>query len=144
MREFLVGLKAFVPALGRLKGALTRPELAAIRIADNKRLEAQKSAIERQMDNLTDLRIRDCLNDEEFNAKRAELQHEAVALTEKLRATASLEKMFEPVETLRKFCSRATFFFDRANRAQKRWLLEFLSSNRTIIDKRAILCPALS
>ncbi|MEQ8401108.1 MAG: recombinase family protein [Roseitalea porphyridii] len=92
----------------------------------------------RQRSNLIDLRTRELVSDDEFDAKRRELDL-ALATARQNAAKAERERVtFEPLIILQILRSRAADWFEAAEPALKRQLLKILSSNPTLKDKRAL------
>ena len=96
-------------------------------------------AKERQLSNLTDLRIRDILSQEEFDSKRSDLQIELAAAKENALETSRQTKGLEPVQILGMFNTRAKDWYSLANDRQKRRLLNILCQNPSLKDRKALL-----
>ena len=104
-----------------------------------KQHEQAVERIERQISNLTDMRLRDLLSDEEFEKKRANLQLSLAAAKEKLTDAAKSEFTFEPVKMMIILCSRAKDWFANADLPTRQNILKILCSNPQLIDKKAML-----
>ncbi len=135
-------LEALRPSPKLLKAAESLTSLSEISkepLELRKRLKAEIGSSEKQIRNLTDLRLREIIDDTEFNAKRAELKITKDALEEKLQNTEKDRIMFEPFQIMIMLFDRAVFLFRAADRMGKRRLLKILSSNRSLIDKKALI-----
>ncbi len=84
----------------------------------------------RALVNLTTLRIRDLIGDEEFTAQRAALQQEQARLQEAL--SNSDGKWFEPAKALISFSSRAAKWYTEGDDALKRRIISTVGSNPTL------------
>ena len=90
---------------------------------------------ERHISNLTDLRVRGLIEDDEFLTRRQTLQREMYRLQESERSQANLSDRFEPHKALLLFSNRAICWFDAADDDTKRKILEIVSSNPTLENK---------
>lgn len=116
------------------------PDQDAVATAERiKQHEDAVKRIERQFSNLTDLRLRDLLDDDEFEQKRSDLQIALAAAKEKHSDAAKTEFTFEPAKMMIILCSRAKDWFAKADLPARRNILKILCSNPQIIDKKAIL-----
>lgn len=96
-------------------------------------------ALERQQSNLTDLRLRDIVSEEEFSNKRTALLMEIAALKENTQNLRQQQSAFEPVQILSFFLYRAKYWFSVADDITKRKLLKILCSNPSLKDRKALL-----
>jgi site-specific DNA recombinase len=99
-------------------------------------LRAAVATTDRQIENLTKLRLRDLISDEEFTAEREILQHEKRKLTEQLLAFENTESWFEPARLLILFNNRAVSWFSEGNHEVKRLILTVAGSNPTLIGRK--------
>lgn len=90
---------------------------------------------ERNLNNLTKLRYRDLITDEEFVRQRNELSQEQSRLKEQLERAAS-ESWVEPAEQIFRFANRAIFQFLHGTNAEKRMILATIGSNLSLRDKK--------
>ncbi|MEM7241797.1 MAG: recombinase family protein [Pseudomonadota bacterium] len=138
LETFLESLK---PTQQILKAAQTKIQPSKFiedRISTKARLESDLVQTQRQLTNLTDLRLRDVVTDEEFTQKRFELGVSLETIKEKLADPQFKVDMFEPVQSVILLFDRALFFFRTADHAGKRRLLKLLCSNSTLKDKTAL------
>ena len=103
------------------------------------KLEARVTTIKRQISNLTDLRIRELLDDNEFNNKRQALELELGAAEENRNKAAKSIPTFEPIHILEKLCTVAIFWYQQLDNQNKQRLLKILCSNPSLKDKKALL-----
>jgi DNA invertase Pin-like site-specific DNA recombinase len=107
--------------------------------SDVKIQEKALRAIEGQMSNLTDLRLRDMITDAEFLERREGLQIEVATAKERLEKTKNSKFTFEPVEVLSFFLFQAKNCFEAACDEGKRRMLDILCSNPSLKDQKALL-----
>ena len=102
------------------------------------RLEAQarKQSLGQALDNvkgqlneLTGLRLRNLLSDEEFLCRRQELQQEQLRLQCRLSEASETENLFEPFREVVSFSNRAANRFKEGNEQEKRLILQTVCSN---------------
>jgi hypothetical protein len=148
-KPLTAGIEAFLNSI--------RPPRAAVRLAakvcdlpkvrskakDAERtLRQQQGSLDRQLSNLTDLRLREVVSDDEFNKKRLELRIARDLLDENLAKATKPQFTFEPLEMFTILFDRAIFLFQTADQAGQRKLLQILCSNPTLKDKKPIFCLA--
>ena len=97
------------------------------------------SDYEKQISNLTDLRLRDVLTDDEFTNKRKNLQISIASAQEKAENSRKEKPTFEPLKILSMFNARAVKYFIAADAPMKRKLLKLLCYNPTLKDKKVFL-----
>jgi site-specific DNA recombinase len=99
--------------------------------------DAIKRALEtslRNSDNLTKLRYRELIADEEFIRQRAELSQEQAKLQERLQKLNS-EQWIEPSQRLFLFSNRAIFWLTHGSINERRLILATTGSNPTLASK---------
>lgn len=108
------------------------------------RLEAQayKQALEQavdevngQMHELTSMRLRNLLTDEEFVRRRKELQREELLAHSRLTAVCEDSNLFEPFREVGLFSSRAADRFRNGDDRDKGLILQTVCSNLLLKDK---------
>ena len=106
-------------------------------LADRQRnmLESTLAKTYSQLENLTDLRVRDMIDDREFTTRRTTLKQQQDQLTQALQDTEEPQKMFEPYRDLIWFKHRAIFWFDIGDDADKRLIFQTAGSNPTLSRK---------
>jgi len=87
----------------------------------------------RALSNLTTLRIRDVIGDDEFNSQREALRREQFRLQEDL--ASSENQWFEPAEVLLLFSTRATKWYSEGNDATKKKVIHAIGSNLVLKDQ---------
>lgn len=121
----------------------TRHQLATAGQARLNDIEAQKQSltrtlghIERSLENLTSLRVRDLIEDHEFLRERQKLEKERLHLRQALANPDHADPAFEPADTLAFFSDRAADWFRSGDWTAKRLILECVGSNPTLRDKK--------
>lgn len=95
-------------------------------------LDKSIAATVRALDNLTQLRVRDAISDEEFVKQRQGLEREKLALEERRALTAASSSWFEPCRDFVSFSSRAADWFQAGDARRKRLIIEIVGSNPTL------------
>jgi hypothetical protein len=90
----------------------------------------------RALENLTSLRVRDVISDEEFLQERRKLETEQLRLEQQARNDRATQDRFEPLESLVLFRSRAIEWFRAGDDETKRTILKIVGSNLTLKDKK--------
>lgn len=98
-------------------------------------VEKALQACQRNLDNLTRLRYRDLITDEEFIRQRSELDREREKLKQRLEQLRS-EKWIEPSRRLFQFSNRAKFWLLHGTIAEKRLIVSTVGSNPRLTDKK--------
>ena len=98
-------------------------------------LSSSLGQVEAQLRELTSLRLRQLIEDNEFVATRASLDEEAAQLRKKLAEPPSPEDPFEPFRTLISFSKLAADLFDGGSEEDKRLIVQTCSSNPSISGK---------
>jgi site-specific DNA recombinase len=122
-------------ALGQIE-ALTASE-SETDITRLESLEQARTSTESELRNLTKLRIRDLLTDDEFIAQREELERNQLRLTQAIAAVKESPSRFEPERMLLSFSNRAIIEFKEGDAQVKRLILSIVGSNPVL--KRKIL-----
>lgn len=99
-------------------------------------VQAALEALRPQIDNLTKLRVRDLISDEEFAKERETLTNERLRLTQHLEANDSADSWFEPARLLVSFSNRAVLWFLEGNHEVKRLVLSVAGLNPTLADRK--------
>ena len=97
-------------------------------------IAASVSAADRELSNLTRLRIRDLVDDNEFMRQRSELERTRLRLLEQQRKLENGVSWIEPFEVLVSFCNRAVDCFRSGDDNTKRRILETVGSNPRLTD----------
>lgn len=90
----------------------------------------------RAINNLTSLRIRDLLNDEEYAAQRKSLVEEQGTIRERLAAVEKGDAWLEPAEYIVSFNNRAISWFQSGDEETKWNIARSMSSNLVLRDKK--------
>lgn len=117
---------------------MTRDAGTLLRQKEEQRRAVENSlnSIEEQLAELTSLRIRNLLNDQEYLVQRSELQKEHLRLRERIASNDHGSERFEPVSELISFSNRAADWFLAGDDRSKRLILETVGSNPTLTRKR--------
>jgi DNA invertase Pin-like site-specific DNA recombinase len=100
--------------------------------------EAVERALETSMrnsENLTKMRYRELIGDEEFVRQRAELSQEQAKLTQRLKQLEA-EAWIEPSQRLFLFSNRAIFWLTHGSISEKRLIVATAGSNPTLSAKQ--------
>ncbi len=97
-------------------------------------VEGAREAVARQLDNLTKLRLRDLVTDEEFLRQRKELEQEQLRLSQSIEKLRNGETWFEPAKDFISFNVRAVSWFKAGDLQTKRLILQIVGLNPTLID----------
>lgn len=102
-----------------------------------KALEGSLVETQRSLRSLTDLRLRDLIDDAEFAAKRGELRQEELRLRQTIarRQQRDGSNWFEPAQALFSFSARAVSWFQDGDQETKRLILDTVGSNLTLQAK---------
>ncbi|MGB8478009.1 MAG: recombinase family protein [Acidobacteriaceae bacterium] len=98
-------------------------------------LRAQ-AASARELENLTKLRIRDLLSDEEYVKERQELERKQLGFSQKLDALTRQEERFEPSASIVSFNHCLISRFQTANLQRRRMILTTVGSNLVLKNKK--------
>lgn len=101
------------------------------------KLKRALESTDKALSNVTTLRIRDSINDDEFTRQRHSLHEEQLRLQEQLRLVEEKrDQWFEPAETLIWFSNRAISWFREGDASAKRRIIRAIGSNLTLVDKK--------
>ncbi|MFN3858782.1 MAG: recombinase family protein [Caulobacter sp.] len=111
---------------------------AATATAIRKNLERGVTEVRAQLSELTQLRLRRLVDDEEFLNRRTALQAELEGLTRRLSepTAGSPDEMFKPLEAAISFSNYAVDWFRNADNALKAKIVRLACSNLTLMDKK--------
>lgn len=124
----------FTKVLNSSKGNIAEQE------AENARKKQKvATALERQISNLTDLRTQDLISHEEYTTKRADLKIQLATAKEAAENSMKHTKGLEPIHMLCMLSARAKYWYSVANDEKKKSLLNILSYNPTLCDRKALL-----
>ena len=98
--------------------------------------EKAKVAVARQLENLTALRLRDLVSDEDYLNKRQQLEQEKMKLDQSISQMANGDSWFEPLQDFISFSRRAVDSFKAGGTHEKRLILEIVGLNPKLTDKR--------
>ena len=99
-------------------------------------LEARAADVDRQLANLKKLRIRDILDDAEFQEERQVLTRERLRLAQEISRQRETRDRFEPVRDLVDFTRQLASRMEDGTPEEKRLLLEVIGSNPRLLDRQ--------
>lgn len=89
-----------------------------------------------QLSTLTDLRVRSLIGDDEYLARRREIEVVQIATEERLSKAESAADWFEPAQLLILFCNQAISWFTHGTNDIKRHIANSVGSNYTLMNKK--------
>lgn len=101
-----------------------------------KQTEQTLITLRRQIETLTDLRVRELIADDEFLSRRRELEMSIAASEQRLQSVQSAEDWFEPATLLLSFRKQALDWFAHGTDDIKRSILKTIGSNLILQDKK--------
>jgi hypothetical protein len=110
-------------------------ETAKLREAQRQSLEKTLQGVHQQLENLTKLRLRDLVTDDEYICKRQELERERIRLQQNQAGAGKADPSLEPDRLIISFNNRAVSWFKAGTPQTKRFILEIVGSNPTLKDK---------
>lgn len=120
-----------------------RDQIAAGDDALKQEHEARRLSLQRaldatagQLNELTGLRLRNLLSDDEYLTRRQSLQQERFRLQESIHEIEASRDRFEPFDTCISFSNKAANWFPLADDGTKRLILETVGSNLFLKDKK--------
>ena len=108
----------------------------AARAMRRQSLEQARIAVERELGNLTKLRIRELLTDEEYVKQRQELEREQIKVAQNLALADQDDNRFEPLRELVSFSNTAVSWFEAGDLRAKRLILKIIGLNPLLKDKK--------
>jgi DNA invertase Pin-like site-specific DNA recombinase len=100
-----------------------------------------QTLVAKERDNLTKLRLRDLIGDEEFTKERGRIENEQRKLAAAALQLDQTGCWIEPAETAISGLERMGLWFERGESQIKRQIIQTVVSNPTLIDKK-LLCEA--
>jgi DNA invertase Pin-like site-specific DNA recombinase len=128
-----VPLKLHSWAVERLKELHTEQE--TIETMRKNSLERSLAETERALSNLTSLRLRDIISDNEFITERQRLETERLRLGQETHSAEQAQSAFEPSKSVISFSNRAVDCFRAGDANCKRLILNSVGSNLFLKDK---------
>lgn len=111
-------------------------ELARLNTAHRATLEGSLRDIDRQADELTTLKLRGLLTDDQFAGQRARLDAEREDVAGRLETAKVGGPRIEPLRDLLRVSNQAADWFSGTNGDGKRTILKLAGSNLTLTDKK--------
>jgi DNA invertase Pin-like site-specific DNA recombinase len=99
-------------------------------------IAAEERGLEKQLANLTNLRVRDLIDDDEYLRRRKEVEIAQTALAERGEQLDGARAWIEPAELLISFRSQAIFWFLNGSDDIKRQIATTLGSNFSLTGKK--------
>jgi site-specific DNA recombinase len=104
------------------------------RVDQRHALVQAQTATERQLNNLTGLRLRDLLSDEEYVRERERLDHERIRIGQTMASAVDPQAAFEPAKDILVFSKYALSWFQAGDPDAKRLIFEIVGSNPRLVD----------
>lgn len=111
---------------------LIRPQNSSVQETAARELQA----LRQQLSTATDLRVRNLIEDEEYLARRREIEMEVIASEERLKTIENSPDWFEPAQLLISFRNQAMSWFSAGADEVKRNIVFCIGSNFTLTDKK--------
>ncbi len=106
-------------------------------------LQSALSDVQRSLENLTSLRIRDLIDDEEFKTKRTQLQEEQERLEARLATLDdTANEWFSPAEAVVSFSTRAVSLYKAGDLPTRRNVVKTLGSHFILKDQKVSIQAA--
>lgn len=105
-------------------------------------LRATLAGVDAQQRELTTLRVRGLIEDEDYLARRDDLRREAAQLAERLALADDPNEMIKPLAASVSFCKLAADWFRASDGPRKRLILEIAASNPTMAGGKLSLQAA--
>jgi site-specific DNA recombinase len=99
-------------------------------------LERARTTGAKELENLTKLRIRDLLTDEEYIKQRQELERQQIGIAQRLEMIQSADSMFEPSQLFISFNRGMVSWFKAGDIETKRLILTIVGSNFLLTNKK--------
>jgi site-specific DNA recombinase len=104
--------------------------------AQKRSLLQSQAASARELENLTKLRIRDLLTDEEYVKQRQEIERRQLAIAQRLEILTQDENRFEPAQALISLNNRLVSCFTSGDLPKRRFILNVVGSNLVLKDEK--------
>jgi DNA invertase Pin-like site-specific DNA recombinase len=118
----------------RLEGTVRQKEQAHAAQKDS--LLRAQAATTRELQNLTKLRIRELLTDDEYLKERAELDRQLLAFAPKIKALEEMNSRFAPSKSIVLFNNCLIERFQNGDLQRKRMVLTTVGSHPVLTDKK--------
>lgn len=121
--------------------AATRTDETVTSQADHREAQKQsllgdQAASARELANLTKLRIRDLLSDEEYLTQRQDIERHQLGIVQKLENLNQNQDWFEPSQWLVSLNKRLVSCFTAADLHKRRFILNVVGSNLVLTDRK--------
>jgi len=137
LKEITISDKIHSWALKQLEKARAERSDSAEKIQPS--LEKALDAICKELENLTKLRLRDLITDDEFVSQRQRLELERLKLQQTLEKLKQTSSWLEPARLFISLSNRAVCWFTEGDRETKRLVLEITGSNLLLKDKKMLI-----
>ena len=102
-------------------------------------LQRETCSIGLELDNLTKLRLRDLITDEEFLRQRQELEQRRRRLEQSLKHIEQASAWFEPAQELISFNKRASSWFREGDNRSRRRIVQIVGLNLRLKDRMLLI-----
>lgn len=120
-------------ALTHIREAQEKGEISTDVLAKN--LQSARDDGARALANLTSLRVREFIGDDEFVTERKRLLAEQAQIESRCLSAEKLKEWFEPAEAIVWFSNRAAVWYRDALDPMRRRIVKSVASNLTLMDK---------
>ncbi len=117
------------------------PSVPFIRGVQRHGLEQARLSAVHELDNLTRLRLRDLVTDEEFVRQRAELDRRQLQLDQSIARVEEATAWFEPAQKLVSFNERAVSWFRSGDAPRKRLIVQITGLNPRLQNRLLSIEP---
>jgi hypothetical protein len=104
--------------------------------AQKQSLIRSQAACARELENLTKLRIRDLLTDDEYLKQRQEIERQQIGITQRLDILNQSQDQFEPAKVLISLNNRLVSCFTSGDLQKRRFILNVVGSNLVLKDQK--------
>ncbi|MCA9734951.1 MAG: recombinase family protein [Deferribacteres bacterium] len=102
--------------------------------------QSAATACQKQLDELLRMRLRNLLDDEEYQNQKQELINEKHKLEEKMRDTENrANTWFDASEKAFSFAKQASYWFKHSSDEDKKLIMEIIGSNFVLTDKKLLI-----
>ncbi len=104
--------------------------------AQKKSLLREQAAATRELENLTKLRIRDLVNDDEYLRERQEVERRQLGIAQRLEVLKQNDNRFEPASSILSLNNRLASRFTSGDLEKRRLILNIVGSNLVLRDRK--------
>ena len=102
----------------------------------NLSIEKARLDVARQLDNLTKMRMRELISDDQFLRQQTELERERIKLSQRIESWRSSESWVDPARLFLSFRTDTVSYFRNGNAQARNLTLETVGSNFVLMDQK--------